>query len=196
MISAPMPTPIGHALAGVAVAWSSEPEGRWTSVVRALRTPLTIACIALAVLPDADLLYPPIHRSVTHSVGAAILVLIVASGVTAWVTGKIQWRVAMICAAAHATHLLLDWLGTDRFPPRGIEAFWPFSRTFYISGWDVFPPTERRIYLPQALGINLRAVTMEIAIVGPVAAIAGWITRIRRSRGRISVPDGQPRPSV
>jgi membrane-bound metal-dependent hydrolase YbcI (DUF457 family) len=47
---------------------------------------VTLSCVALAVLPDADLLYMPIHRTATHSIGATILVTILAIAVTGKVT--------------------------------------------------------------------------------------------------------------
>ena len=176
-----MPTPIGHALAGIAVAWSAEPESRLSSVVRALGEPLTLVCVALAVLPDADLLYPPIHRSVTHSIGATILVAIVAASVTGWVTGKIQWRIVSVCAAAHASHLLLDWLGTDRnYSPFGIQLLWPFDQGWYQSGWDLFLQVERRDPLSFAtIRVDVAAALREIAIVGSIV-VAIWFSR--RSR--------------
>ena len=101
-------------------------RSRWHEL---LARPLTLVCIALAVLPDIDLLYPPMHRTATHSVGAVVLVTIIAAGVTGWVTGRINWRIALVCAAAYASHILTDWLGTDRnYAPYGIQMFWPFGK--------------------------------------------------------------------
>ena len=34
---------------------------------------MTLSCVALAVLPDADLIYIPIQRTATHSIGATML---------------------------------------------------------------------------------------------------------------------------
>ncbi len=39
-------------------------------------------CVLCAALPDADLIYPPIHRAFTHSVGSTLLVTIIATLVT------------------------------------------------------------------------------------------------------------------
>src|SRR4051812_25436573 len=111
IIRATMPSPIGHALAGLAVAWGSDllppraggrPGGLHPDYV----------CVMLAVLPDADLLLPVAHRTVTHSIAAVAavgLLIIVASRVT----GKVTRTVAVACVAAYASHLLLDWLQTD-----------------------------------------------------------------------------------
>ena len=178
-----MPTPIGHALTGVSIAWAGEQRGRLSSIGRALQQPLTLVCIALAVLPDADLLYPPIHRSVTHSIGATILVAIVTAAVTGWVTGRIGWRIVLLCAAAHASHLVSDWLGTDRnYAPFGIQMFWPFDDGWYTSGWDVFLPVERRaLFSAATIRMNLAAAARELAILGPIAA-AVWFTRRKSPR--------------
>src|SRR5262245_48602249 len=80
IIRASMPSPIGHALAGLAVALVSgrPPAARFRE---ALTNPFTLACIGLAVLPDADLLIPGFHRTATHSVTATLLVIIVAGAV-------------------------------------------------------------------------------------------------------------------
>lgn len=181
-----MPSPIGHALGGVATAWSAErllrrqgPAGRRpprTPTSRTgISTSLTLWCAALAVLPDADLLYPPIHRTVTHSIGAVILVMIIAAGVTGWVTPRIDWRTALICGLAYASHIFLDWLGVDPSPPFGIQALWPFSHRWFIAPWQIFPGTERREFLSAAAILtNLKAMAVETLILGPVVGLLWW----------------------
>src|SRR5256885_15429968 len=81
-----MPSPIGHALGGVAVAWSVELVPRFRESLRPISPRVTAICAALAAAPDLDLVYPPIHRTVTHSVGAVALIFIVSMVVTGWVT--------------------------------------------------------------------------------------------------------------
>jgi inner membrane protein len=190
-----MPSPIGHALAGVAVAWSAEQLPGSAGLKRPFALGVTLSCAAIAVLPDADLLYLPIHRTVTHSIGATILVTILAIAVTGKVTrlstlrraqvpgrgsthpgAHVAWGLVLMCAAAHSSHLLLDWLGADPSAPFGIQALWPFSHRWFISGLDLFPPTERRHVLSAAsIAINLRAAGREIAIMGPIVlALALW----------------------
>jgi putative ABC transport system permease protein len=87
-----VPSPIGHALAGAAIAWSFRavsppkwPTGTFTS------WKLPVACAVFAALPDVDLLYMPTHRTATHSVPVAILFTIVAAGVTGWVKPIREW---------------------------------------------------------------------------------------------------------
>ena len=221
-----MPSPIGHAIAGVAVSWAAQamapglrrPEltlgdGRTAprpdlevgptyvpyvpTYVR--RHALTLTCVALAVLPDADLLYMPIHRRMTHSVGAVLLVFIVATAVTGWVTrtwGSRAIGVGLVCAAACASHVLMDWLSLDAQPPYGVQALWPFSDQWYIAPRAIFPGTERREPLAAwSQTANARAFMWEIGLVGPIAAAAGVMRRYR-SRGRTSVRADQPPPSA
>jgi inner membrane protein len=193
-----MPSPIGHTLAALAIRWIGKPAGSDPDAAPRARIlgPLSLACVAVAVLPDVDLLFYRWHRTVTHSVGATLLVMIIAAVVTGKVTGRIGWRVVFILGAAHASHVLLDWLGVDRFPPRGLQALWPFSHEWYISDWDIFLPTERRHALSAASMLtNLRAVIGELAMVGPIALAAWLATRRRRSPARTFVRADRPQPS-
>ena len=166
-----MPSPVGHALAGVAIAWGADLlDGRRSP-------PRTVAlCAGLAMLPDADLLLRGTHRIATHSLTAAALTFIVAAAVTGKVT---RWRMAALCAAAYASHLLLDWLGADFFPPRGIQLLWPWSHEWFISGLDLFRQTARRDFLtPAIIRQNAIAVAQEIAILAPVVGLV-WLVRVK-----------------
>ena len=201
MMIASMPSPIGHALAGVAIAIAGDRRAAGFGLWRFLTLPLTLWSVAIATLPDADLLIPGFHRRATHSIGATMLVTIIAIAVTRWVTGSRQSSVTsrqssvgsrqslvgsrqsaavivLVCAAAHASHLLLDWLGADWFAPPGIQALWPFTSDWYISGWDVFARVERRSpFSPPTLISNLRAVGQEVAMVGPLVMAFWWLRR-------------------
>jgi len=183
MMSAPMPSPLGHSLAGLAAGWLSDPVPAHSPRSRpaGALTSIGLWCAFVAAIPDADLLVPHIHRTATHSITATAFILIITAAVTGKVTGRPNWRIAVALAAAHASHLLLDWLGTDRFPPPGLQLFWPFSDHFYISGLDLFPPVERRLLRPEALGINAWAAMWEVLITGPVVAVGWYVRRRRRS---------------
>jgi membrane-bound metal-dependent hydrolase YbcI (DUF457 family) len=191
IIAVLMPSPIGHALAGVAVAWSADlVDGRRSS------PRLVAACGALAMLPDADLLIPGTHRMATHSLAAAVSVFIIAASVTAKVTsvsdgvrhrGKSatvsdtvrHLRSPVILSLAYASHLLLDWLGADFFPPRGIQLLWPFSDRWMISGWDIFRQTARRQFLTAPIiRQNALAVAQELAILLPIVLVL-WLIRVK-----------------
>jgi inner membrane protein len=175
-----MPSPIGHALAGVAVAWAIDPR---------TDRRLTLAAASLAALPDIDLLLPIQHRTITHSLGAVIAVTIIAAVVTAQVTRRSVARVALICAAAYASHLLLDWLGVDDYFPYGLTLLWPFSDRFYISGWNLFPETARQhLFTGPSLVVNLKAIAQEVALLGPIV-LAVWLERAAKCRKRPTTED-------
>jgi inner membrane protein len=151
---------------------------------RAAAWKLPLACAALAAIPDADLLLPITHRSITHSVTAVALVSIIAILVTGWVTGKVSTRIVVACTLAYASHLLLDWLNVDTNPPRGIQALWPFDDRWFISDLDLFPRIERRQpFSVETMAGNLRAAIVEILIMGPVALVAWWAGRRGRDGG-------------
>ena len=57
-----MPSPIGHAIAGTAVAWTADIVDGRRSSGRLLTT-----CALLATTADLDLIWPPFHRQATHS---------------------------------------------------------------------------------------------------------------------------------
>jgi membrane-bound metal-dependent hydrolase YbcI (DUF457 family) len=176
-----MPSPIGHVLAGVAVALVADAASPslWS---RVRFTTGLIALAALAALPDADLLYPTIHRAVTHSIGSVVLVTIMGAAVTGWVTGRRALGFGALCGAAWASHLLLDWLGVDPNPPFGIKALWPFSDGWFIASVHLFPGTERRqLFTAAALATNLYAAAIEIAVLAPVV-LAAWVVRWRARR--------------
>jgi len=168
-----MPSPIGHALGGVGIAWSAELLTR-----RAVSTRVTIACAAAAVSADIDLVLPMPHRTVTHSL-TAVACVIVAAAVTGWVTGRRAHP--MLFGAAYGSHLLLDWLAVDRSFPFGIQALWPFSARWFYSGVDLFPATERQYFFTAAsFATNARAIGLELLIFAPLM-LALWLFRRRSS---------------
>jgi membrane-bound metal-dependent hydrolase YbcI (DUF457 family) len=230
MMTAEMPSPLGHALAGLTVGLIADRAGSASAdhvatnfsaraglkADSSVRTGLKagayvraaghyvrqggylLAAVSavVAMAPDLDLVYPPWHRTATHSIGATVLIMIVTAAVTGKVTGRIDWRWVWTLAAAHLSHLLLDWLGTDRFDPVGIQALWPVSHQYFLSGWDLFPPVERRLTRPTAFDTNLRAALYEIEILGSIAAATWALTRRRRSRVPTSARDIPPPPSA
>src|SRR5689334_571990 len=82
-----MPSPIGHALSGVAIAWTASlAEAAGNPAGRTVSERWLPVCVALAAAPDLDLLVHGAHRTATHSVTAMLLVTIVAAAVTGQVT--------------------------------------------------------------------------------------------------------------
>ena len=185
-----MPSPIGHALAGVAAAWMADlVPGRRTcrtapdraSWVARAGNGLTLICAGLAASPDLDLLFPG-HRTSSHSIGALLMVGVIAAAIGA-ATRQPFRRVGLMCAAAYGSHLLLDWLGTDNTTPRGLQLFWPFARDWYISDWNVFRQTERQHLLTgEVIRTNVLAIAQELAIFVPMLA-ALWLIRVKALAG-------------
>jgi membrane-bound metal-dependent hydrolase YbcI (DUF457 family) len=184
-----MPSPIGHALSGVAIAWTASLAERDAAgrTVSDRRLPLYVA---LAAAPDLDLLVHGAHRTASHSVTAMLLVTIVAAAVTGQVTplrgprfgGQRGWRIALLCGISYGSHLLLDWLAADNYPPRGIQLLWPFSSRWFISDLDLFRQTARQQFLTAPIiRQNLFAVAQECLILLPVLALIWW-ARWRRQR--------------
>jgi membrane-bound metal-dependent hydrolase YbcI (DUF457 family) len=186
MIAATMPSPIGHALAGLAAAWSADlvPGDRtWRSTpesaswFRRAGGGLTLTCVALGAAADLDLLFMT-HRAVTHSIGAVLLVGALAAAWAANAQRPVA-RVALMCAGAYATHLFVDWLSVDLSQPRGIQALWPFRREWFISGIDLFRQTERRqLWTLATMVTNVKAIAQEIAILASIVVVV-WLVRVK-----------------
>jgi len=112
-------------MAGAMTAWIAEIRHRRSSVtppdppispslfdrVAAAITPLTITCAVLAISPDFDFFLHS-HRTYTHSLGAVGIVWLLVA-FAAWRLRLPVVKVATICAAAYASHVLLDWAGRD-----------------------------------------------------------------------------------
>ena len=175
-----VPSPIGHALAGIAAGWLVAPPtpGRRLVVTRVL------VFAAAGVAPDLDLLVGA-HSGPSHGVGVALL-----AGVLVWLAlrgltprpggwGQTPGLVAAAVAAAFGTHSLLDWLGTDTSPPIGIMALWPFSREYYESSLHVFMAISRRYWLPEFWTYNALALARELLILVPLVAACVMLRRPR-----------------
>lgn len=134
-----------------------------------------VLCAAAAAFPDVDFLWGR-HNMETHSLGAAILAGLV---VLAWTRGR-DVRLALLVSLAWASHVLFDWLGSDDTPPLGVMALWPVTSDFYFAYAYVFDAISRRTWLPNFWSHNLRAVALEVVILGPPALAAWWRQRPRR----------------
>ncbi len=194
-----MPSPIGHALAGLTVGLlataahrrtqpSRESHARAGGSTPAIIPPrsranrdvlltIPIACAAAAVAPDLDLLFGT-HSTYTHSLGAVAIVYVAVR----LVRPQPHAVSALAIALAWGTHLLLDWLGTDTTEPVGIMALWPFTTAHYQSTLFVFDAISRLYWIPELfIWANLKAAAKEVLILGPFVLVAA--TLARRSRG-------------
>jgi len=155
-----MPSPIGHALGGIASGTLISRPAGWGH----------LAIFALAgALADVDFLLPIPHRGPTHSLGGTLLVLVTALAASS------RARFAVAVAAAYGSHVLLDWLGADSSVPRGLMALWPLSSAYYISNLDVFRAVERRYWLPGFWSRNAVAVVRELLILAPLFVLLRWL---------------------
>jgi membrane-bound metal-dependent hydrolase YbcI (DUF457 family) len=182
-----MPSPIGHALAGIAAGWlvAGAPNVAKVVSTSAGKVPATFLLEvglfgALATVPDVDLLFGA-HSGPTHSVGAAAVVGLAAFVSARRLGARHAGRLALACVAAYASHVLLDWLGSDSSPPIGVMALWPFSRAYYESDQHVFMAISRRYYQGwRFVRQNVLAVSLELVILVPVLALV-WRFRGRRA---------------
>jgi membrane-bound metal-dependent hydrolase YbcI (DUF457 family) len=159
-----MPSPIGHALGGLIAGAAVAPSA-------------LVMCAIAGVAPDVDFLWGG-HNRQTHSLGAAVI-----AGLLVWAWTRSP-RVAFAVTLSWASHVLFDWLGSDDTPPLGVMALWPISSDFYFANAFVFEAISRRYWLDNFIPHNAWAVTREVLILGPVAAVlmaARWRAR-RRSR--------------
>ena len=162
-----MPSPIGHAIAGVIA-------GSLVSLPSEVSARRIATYAAAGMAADLDLLVGA-HSGPSHGIGAALIV-----GIVSWLVARPR-DAALACAIAlaYASHTLLDWLGSDSSPPIGIMALWPFSHEYFESTWHVFMAISRRYWLPEFWTVNLLALGRELLILVPLAAI---VHLIRRSR--------------
>ena len=139
------------------------------------------ACAVAGAMPDIDFLLPLRHRGPSHGLGTAVLAFAASLLVLQLRAGlNDRLRIAAAVGLAYASHTLLDWLGADSSAPRGLMALWPVSSAYYISGVDIFNSVDRRYWLPGFWVRNTMALLRELAILGPVAALAvlaGWRSR-------------------
>ena len=180
-----MPTPVGHALAGVAVGCLITVGSRIGTKPVSCRKPSSLDVFStwwlpiyvfafLGMLPDLDFL-AGIHSTYTHSLGAATVVGIAS----AFLINTKRLRTAFALSAAYGSHVLLDWLGTDTVAPKGIMALWPLSQKYFLSEQQWFDYVCREYWLGECWGHNIKAVGWEIAILAPAAVAMAYLVRSR-----------------
>ena len=158
-----VPSPVGHVLGGLIVGQMMAPSA-------------LVLCAVAGAAPDLDFLWGR-HNQETHSLGAAAMA---GLAVFAW---KRNARLAIAVTIAWVSHVLFDWLGSDTTPPLGVMALWPLSSDYYFSNAFFFEAISRRYWLDNFITHNVRAVTQEIVILGPLLVL---VTVIRRRAQRRS----------
>ncbi len=178
-----MPTPIGHALAGVAAGYlvAARPALGTAETGGSERGPGSVgegslrrrilAFGLLGMLPDVDFLVG-LHSTYTHSLGAILVVGIGA----AMLGARPRWPRGIAAGAAYGSHVLLDWLGSDEVAPIGVMAFWPFTEAFFLSERRWFLAVCREYWLGSCWLHNARGVAWELALLVPVTAAVLYLS--------------------
>jgi membrane-bound metal-dependent hydrolase YbcI (DUF457 family) len=182
-----MATPIGHALVGLGIHVASARDAA------ELRSPArALALVLAAIAADADLALRLVdgqnhHQGVTHSLGFALLVgIVAATAVWRWGARRAV-RLGLLVALAWGSHGLVDFLSGDSSPPLGPMLFWPATRTHFLSPWSVFSDTVRSLHWP-VVWHNAWALARELAILVPALAV---VARLRGfTRRDVSFGDG------
>ena len=192
-----MPLPVAHALLGGTFCVAADRDGAAAGCGR--------LAVAVVLANGADLDYVAgmlvgdphrFHRMAAHSLGWAALVALLAACLVRW--GWVRaWPLrpglpsgaagtALIVGMLWGSHVLLDSLNADFSEPIGVMMFWPLSDVwvpaipiFYnidkISG-PASPIAFARSLLTEH---NLRAMLLEVALVGPLLGLAMWWRRQR-----------------
>jgi inner membrane protein len=190
-----MPSPIGHAIAGITTGWliAGAPTllpnvaGTFPGKVPATFWREGALFAGLAALPDVDLLFG-MHSGPTHSLAAAGIVGLAAYLIARPFAGLGPGRFALACAAAYASHVLLDWLARDTTAPIGIMALWPFSLAHYESDLHIFRAISRRYYQGWTfVDQNVRAMCLELVILMPVLALVMALRQRRAATAAVAI---------
>jgi membrane-bound metal-dependent hydrolase YbcI (DUF457 family) len=179
-----MPTPVGHAIGGLAVYFSAKG--------RPIREdlPFVAVCAGVSLLPDLDFAIGPFagksyHHTFTHSLGFTILFAFVTYLACRFLGRPKPIRDAGVLAMVYLSHILLDMLGEDKTSPFGVQLLWPFSEAYYISPFPIFDEVWRGT-LDRLFGLhNWLAVAKEVLILGPIVVL---VSRWRRLSQRSQRP--------
>jgi len=192
-----MPLPIAHSLLGGAVCVVADRDGASAGYAR--------LALAVVLANGADLDYLPgmlvgdphrFHRMAAHSLGWAVLVGLLAAWLVrrgwlrpwplrrGWSSGAAG--TAMIVALLWASHVLLDSLNADFSEPIGVMMFWPLS-SMWVPAIPIFynidkisgPASPLAFARSLLTAHNLRAMLLELALVGPILGAALWWRRQR-----------------
>ncbi len=198
-------TPIGHALAGIAVAsllrpaWNrvgvtgisagissdSGPIGffsRWA--------PYMVAGF-FSVAPDLDFL-PGIlmgkpalyHQGITHSIAFALCAGLIAGSLP--ITGIARRHMFALAAFGWISHLAMDLVGPDGRLPYGIPLFWPISSEPFLSPIQLLMGVSHvasthdstSMWISSVISArNALALAIEIVWTVPLIVLARWFDR-------------------
>lgn len=171
-----MPTPIGHALAGLTIASAVRRSGR--------RFPsgYYVGAAVLACLPDAELLVSlttryDLHHGPLHTVTFPFI-----AGVAAALIARGTWRARAswfgLVFALIGSHVLLDLMRATH-PASQLEVFWPFSERRVSLPIHVFyhAPSFDEVATPRGFRLLMTNLTAEIAVLGTLLLVTKFWKR-------------------
>ena len=183
-----MATPLGHSLAGYAIASRSGTSNYC----------LIGLCIFLANAPDLDFLpglltgSPALyHQGITHSLLFGCIVSLGAAAIYAYGAWPFL-RIFYLCLFSYLSHLAMDFLGPDGRPPYGIPLLWPISDTYFIAPVPLFlgmhhagsAHASLQDWIRGVLDLrNLWAIALEAVLIAPFLMLG---MRREEPRARIS----------
>lgn len=173
-----MPSPVGHAIAGLTVHIAT------ASTEAELLSPRRIGAIVFASLAaDVDLLFKLFdginhHQQETHGIGFAALVALASAAALKLSRRPRPMALGKALGIAWLSHVLLDYLNRDTNPPIGLMALWPWSREFYKFPWPIFLDVGRALSW-ETLRNNVLAAAWEAVVLLPLLSLA-WRLRGRR----------------
>jgi membrane-bound metal-dependent hydrolase YbcI (DUF457 family) len=169
-----MATPVGHALAGCAMALCAWPR---------LTAPRLAGAVVLSNLPDLDLLAGLAvpgkggwHHAGTHSLAfaAAVSVCFLLVGVIQDRRG-LGWAWPALGAALVLAHIGVDLVTLDVTPPIGLRLFWPFDGSWVSVPFHLFDRVPRSPLGWPLVGIWMRLALEECAVLAwPLALALAW----------------------
>jgi membrane-bound metal-dependent hydrolase YbcI (DUF457 family) len=178
-----MPSPLGHAIAGLTVHVATARDEA------ELSEPRRIGVVTLAALaPDVDFLFRLFdgrnhHQQETHSLGFAVLAALGCALAFRLARRPRPLATAAAVGLAWLSHVMLDYLNNDSNPPIGLMALWPLSRDYYKFPWPIFLDIGRSLSWATVRN-NLLAAAWETVVLLPLFALAWRLRRQRLGRGR------------
>ncbi len=178
-----MASPVAHSLAGAVIYFAFSRKRTFNAKEFGL-------VILAANLADFDLLagllvsdVDAFHRTATHSVPGTVFIALILSACL-WIKDETNVpRLYTMTLLALASQLIIDWLSYDDSIPRGIPLLWPWSLEHYMSDTQLFLHVRRDNLLTMPVILhNLKAISGEMLILGPVALIGWWVAEIKCPR--------------
>ena len=176
-----MPSPLGHALAGLALHAAFARGREDLSDLRRIGI-----AVGAATAPDIDLLFRFVdgrnhHQMATHGVGFALLAGLAVAGLARWRGWRPLLTLSLLATTAWLSHIGLDLLGLDTHPPIGVMAAWPFAEGYFKAPWTVFMDIGRTLDW-ETIRHNALAMAWEVVLLAPLLLTAWRFRSVRAER--------------